>query len=135
MKRGPLVLGSADGLTLILGLICGLARDPHALVHAAVSGGLAELAGMTAALWLSDDGSGFVPALGCGVATLAACAVPAAPYLIASGAAALIPSLLLVAVIAGVVARLRPERGVLAVAETYGVLVCAALLCFAASFI
>ena len=135
VPRKAAVLGGADGLTLIIGLVCGLARDPHALVRAAIAGGLAEFTGMSAAVWLSDDAGGFWAALSCGTATLAACVLPAVAYAFTSGAAALITSLTVTAVIAAGIARLRPERGVLAAAQTYGVLTVAALLCFAASLI
>jgi VIT1/CCC1 family predicted Fe2+/Mn2+ transporter len=135
LKRAPLVLGAADGLTLILGLTAGLARMPHALVHAAISGGLAELVGMSAAVWLSDAKGGFLVALGCGIATLAACVIPVLPYVFTGGWEALSASLVLVCLVGAAVSWLRPERGWLAVAETYGVLLAAAVLCFAASLI
>jgi hypothetical protein len=132
-RRRQAVFGGADGLVLALGLIAGLTRSPGALFHAAVSAGLAELVGMTAGAWLSDRGAGILAALASGGGALAACVVPAVPYAVTTGAAALIPSLALTAAVAGVIARLRPERGLLAAAQTFGVLVTAAALCYAAS--
>lgn len=129
------VFGGADGLTLALGLIVSLSGQPHAIVHAALGAGIAELVGMTAGAWLSDASSGFGPALANGGAALAACVIPAVPYMAAGGAVALALSLVLVAAIAGIIAWLRPERGLLAVAQTFGVLVVAAGLCFAASLV
>jgi hypothetical protein len=76
-----------------------------------------------------------MPALANGGAALLACVIPAMPYVLATGAAALITSLMLVAAVAGVISWLRPERGILAVAQTYGILLAAAALCFGASLI
>ena len=134
--RAPIVFGSADGLTVALGIILSLAAAaPSAVVKAALGAGIAELVGMTAGQWLSDGDSGFGPALANGTASLLGCFIPAVPYLITSGTAALVASMVLVAAIGGVVAWLRPQRGALAVVQTFGVLAVAAVLCFAASLI
>jgi VIT1/CCC1 family predicted Fe2+/Mn2+ transporter len=127
--RAPIILGAADGVVIVLGLVLSLAGQPHAVFHAAAGGGLAELVGMTAGMWLSDGRSPFRVAASCGVAALAACVVPALPYAAGSGAAALVMSLLLVAGVAAIVAWLRPEKGTMAVAQTYGTLLVAAALC------
>lgn len=125
--------GAADGIVLALGFIVSLTAEPHALVRAAVAAGLAEFAGMTSGAWLSDTSAGFRPALANGGAALAACVIPAAPYAVASGTGALVPSLVLVIFVAGVIAWLRPERGVLAWVQTFGILAAAAVLCWGAS--
>lgn len=139
MPRSPLerqaVFGGADGLTIALGLVAGLSGQPHAILRAALSAGLAELVGMSAGSWLSDGDGGIPGALANGGAAFAACVVPALPYALASGRAALCASLLLVAAVAAVIARLRPERGLLAVTETFGILLAAAAFCYAASLI
>jgi hypothetical protein len=83
---------------------------------------------MTAGSYLSDARDGFGPALTNGAAAFGACALPALPYLLGSGTGALVASLALVAAVAGVVSWLRPDKGVLAVVETFGVLVVAAAL-------
>jgi hypothetical protein len=127
--------GAADGVTTALGLLVALAGQPHAIVRAATGAGLAGMVGMTAGEWLSDSAAGFPVALACGCATLAACLLPAAPYAVTAGTAARAVSLLLVVAVAGVVAWLRPEKGVVAVAQTYGVLAAAAALCFTAGLI
>jgi hypothetical protein len=132
LKR-PVTFGLSDGATIALGLIVSLTGQPHALVHAAVGAGLAELVGMTAGEWLSDSGNGFGVALANGGAACAACIVPAIPYLAGSGWPEMASSVALVAAVAGVISLLRPEKGVLAVAQTYGILAVAALLCTAAS--
>jgi VIT1/CCC1 family predicted Fe2+/Mn2+ transporter len=135
LLRKQAVFGAADGVTIALGLVVSVTGHPDALVHAALGAGLAELVGMTAGAWLSDSGEGFRPALANGAAAFLACALPAVPYAVTHGLAALVSSLLLVAVIAAVISWLRPEKGVLAIAQTYGILLVAAALCYAASFI
>lgn len=129
------VFGGADGVVLAAGFIASFTHQPHSLVKAAVAAGCAELVGMTAGSWLSDSGGGFWPALANGGAAFAACVIPALPYLGASGAWALIPSVALVAAVAGIIAWLRPEKGTLAVVQTFGVLLLAAGLCYAAGLI
>jgi hypothetical protein len=124
--------GSADGVTIALGLIVSLAGHPGAMWHAATGAGVAELVGMTAGKWLSDSDAGFWVALANGGAALAACLLPAVPALTARGPVAVAAELALVAGIAAVISWLRPERGVLAVAQTYGVLIVAAGLVLAA---
>lgn len=135
MKRAPVILGAADGVTIVLGLLVSLTAHPSAMWHAALGAGLAELVGMTAGMWLSDGESGFRLALSCGVASLAACALPAVPYLALRGPVALGLSLGLTVAVAGAVAWLRPEKGVLAAVQTFGVLAVAAALCFTASLL
>jgi VIT1/CCC1 family predicted Fe2+/Mn2+ transporter len=135
LKR-PAVFGAADGVAIALGLIVSLAGQPHALFHAALGAGLAELVGMTAGQWLSDRAAGFAAALTNGGAAFLACFAPALPCLSGSGGAAVTAaSGALVAAVAAVISWLRPEKGVLAVAQTYGVLAGAAALCYAASLI
>jgi hypothetical protein len=126
------VFGGADGIVLAVGFIASLAGQPHALVRAATAAGLAELVGMTAGSWLSDSRDGFWPALANGGAALAACVLPAVPYAVTSGAAPLAASLVTVVAAAAVIAHLRPEKGLLAYVQTFGVLAVAAGLCYAA---
>jgi hypothetical protein len=130
--RREAVFGSADGVTIALGLIVSLAGQQHAMWHAALGAGLAELVGMTAGKWLSDSSDGFRAALANGTAALATCLVPAVPALLAHGVAALAAELALVAAVASVISWLRPEKGVVAVVQTFGVLALAAGLCWAA---
>lgn len=130
-----MVFGAADGVTIVLGLLVSLTGQPHALFHAALGAGLAELVGMTAGQWLSDEKAGFAPALANGGAAFLACTAPALPYLAATGWPAMAASLVLVGAVGGVISVLRPEKGVLAVAQTFGILLAAAALCFAASLI
>jgi hypothetical protein len=134
LARKQAVFGGADGIVLGIGFVASYATQPHGIVKAALTAGLAELAGMTEGSWLSDSGAGFVPALGNGGAAFAACFIPAIPYLLTTGAVALTAAAVLVLAVAGVIAWLRPERGVLALVQTFGTLALAALFCWAASF-
>jgi hypothetical protein len=130
------VFGAADGVTSVLGLLVTLTGHPSVLFKAALGVGLAELVGMTAGAWLSDeDDEGFLPALTNGAASCAAILLPAAPYLFLRGTSAIVAAILLIGFIAGVISWLRPEKGFLALAETYGVLLIAAAICTAATFI
>lgn len=125
----------ADGATIAMGLIVSLTGQPHALFRAALGAGLAELVGMTAGQWLSDEKAGFAPALANGGAAFLACVAPALPYLASSGWPAMAASLVLVAAVGGLISILRPEKGALAVAQTFGILLTAAALCAAGALI
>ncbi len=124
--------GAADGVTIVLGLLVTLTGQPHALFRAALGAGLAELVGMTAGQWLSDGDSGFWAALTNGGAAFAACLIPALPMLAGGGIGPGVTAVVLVAVVAAVISWLRPEKGILAVVQTYGILLAAAGLCAAA---
>ncbi len=126
------VFGMSDGVSIILGLLVTLAGQPHALFRAALGAGLAELVGMTAGQWLSDEQSGFWAALTNGSAAFAACFIPALPALAGKGIGAGAGAIALVVAVAAVISWLRPERGILAVVQTYGILLAAAGLCAAA---
>lgn len=133
--RAPAVFGAADGLTLVIGLVVSLSGQPHAMFRAALGAGLAELVGMTAGSWLSDEKAGIWPALANGGASCAACLLPAVPYLAMSGGAALAVSLALAAGVGAVISVLRPEKGALAYLTTFGILAGAAALCWAGSLL
>ena len=126
------VFGMSDGVAIILGLLVTLAGQPHALFRGALGAGLAELVGMTAGQWLSDGESGFWAALTNGSAAFAACFIPALPALAGDGIGVGAAAIALVAVVAAVISWLRPEKGILAVVQTYGILLAAAGLCAAA---
>ncbi len=126
------VFGMSDGVAIILGLLVTLAGQPHALFRAALGASLAELVGMTAGQWLSDEESGFWAALVNGGAACAACLIPALPALAGGGIGVGVTAIVLVAAVAAVISWLRPEKGILAVVQTYGILLAAAGLCAAA---
>ena len=126
------VFGMSDGVAIILGLLVTLTGQPHALFRAALGASLAELVGMTAGQWLSDEESGFGAALVNGGAACAACLIPALPALAGGGIGVGAAAIILVAAVAAVISWLRPEKGILAVVQTYGILLAAAGLCAAA---
>lgn len=125
------VFGSVDGLTMFLGLALGLIvsrQSASAVWHAALGGAAGELIGMTSGQWLSDRASGFPAALACGAAGGVACILPAIPFLVLPGDRARLAALGIAVVVAGVIARARPERGWQAVLDTYGILAGAGVL-------
>jgi len=133
--RRVATFGAADGLGIVLGLIAGMivSRQPaHAVWAAALSGGIAELFSMANGQRISDPRSGWPPAITIGAASLAGCAIPAIPYSFSSGTAALTAALALCAAAAGVISWARPERGALAVVETFGLLIITGAACSAA---
>lgn len=134
-SRVAAILGAADGLTIAISFVFG--RDP-AVFHSALDAGIGEFVGMGAALYLSADGGEnkkLIPALVCGLTTLVACVLPALPYLAIGGNLARLLSAAVAAIVAALVCKIRPEKGWVAVAETYGVLIAAGLLCFLASLV
>lgn len=133
--RAPVTFGSADGVTIVLGLLVSLAGQPHAMFRAALGAALAELVGMSAGAWLSDEKAGTALALANGTAAFTACVLPAVPYLLGSGWPVTAASFALVAAVACGISLLRPEKGALAFVTTFGILAGAAALCWAASLI
>jgi hypothetical protein len=133
-QKEATVLGAADGVTIALGLLMSLRLHQPAILHAALGAGLAELVGMSAALWLSDSGR-FWPAVLCGTATAVACIAPAVPYIWLTGWVPLVCALLIAIAIGAVIVWLRPDVGLRSVAETYGVLAVTAVLCFGVSYL
>jgi len=125
------VFGAVDGLVVVLGLIAGMlvAGYGHGAVwHAALSGGLAELAGMTAGKRKSD-GSPWPVAATCGLAAFAGAVLPALPYVAWGGGGAVAVSLILTVAIAAAATLLRTrERVIPALAETCALLAGAAVL-------
>jgi VIT1/CCC1 family predicted Fe2+/Mn2+ transporter len=131
-NRVAAILGAADGLTIVVALVFG--RNP-AVFHAALDAGIGEFVGMGAALYLSDAHKRIFPALLCGLATLLGCVLPAIPYAVFTGDLARSLSVAIAIGLGSVVCKLRPEKGWLAIAETYGVLFLSALLCFLVSLL
>jgi hypothetical protein len=135
-ERVAVILGAADGLTLAISEIMSLRLHQPEIFRSGLGAGLGELVGMTAALFLSaDDRKGFLTALGCGVATAVGCVAPCLPFLDSHGPGAFAAAAVVLAAGGGVVCWVRPQKGLLAVAETYGVLAVAGALCFASSLV
>lgn len=126
------VFGACDGLGMVLGFIAGMivAHEPQRAVWAAaLFGGIAEFFSMANGQRISDTRSGWLPALAIGATSLAGCALPAVPYSLAAGTGALAASLLLCAAIAAAISWARPEKGLLAAAETFGLLLVTGAAC------
>jgi len=125
------IFGCIDGLVIFLGLTIGLIvahQSQVAVWHAALGGAGGELVGMTAGQHLSDPESGWSTALLCGVSSAVACLLPAIPYVTMTHNYAIIISLVVAVVIAGVIARMRPEHGMSAVVRTYGIIIAAGII-------
>lgn len=138
-NRVATILGAVDGLTIVTGLLISLmGQHVAAIPHAAIGAGIAELVGMFAAVYLSQDQrtlKGAAPAAMCGATTAVACIAPAMPFIFLSPAPAAVISVLMVLAIAGIISWLRPERGWSAIAETFGLLLAVSVLCWLASFL
>lgn len=137
-ERAAIILGAADGIGLAISEILSLHARPSAIFNGGLGAAIAELVMMTAGLWLSsgEDRTGFLAALACGVATFLACLIPVIPYAVAPGTwGAGISAGALLGVLAAVVVWLRPQRGLVAIAETYGVLLVAGGLAWGASLV
>ena len=126
------VMGGADGLGIVLGLIAGLGVShggAHAIWAAALSGGIAEFFSMANAQRISDPEDGWQPAVVIGAASLAGCALPAVPYAVGGGQLALAASVVLCLAMGGAICWLRPEHGGRSVAETFVLLGITAVAC------
>lgn len=131
----PAIFGGFDGCASLLGVVIYLAMIHPALIFpAAVSGAISSAVSMGGGEWLSDDsGHGFAASLVMAAATFCGALLPALPFAVATGSAAIAECGVICCCIALAVAALRPNRGLgLAVTETLGILVAVAgvvLLC------
>jgi hypothetical protein len=120
----PAVFGLADGLMSMLGVILYLTGHPSLIFPAALSGGISSALSMAGSEWLSDSDSGFGAACMMGAATGLGAILPATPWAITTGPAAIAASVVICVAIGVLVAALRTNRGFgLALAETFGVLI------------
>lgn len=130
-RRGAATFGAVDGLTLILGLMLGLAisRQPNLAVwHAALAGGVAELGGMALGQYWSDPARDKVTAVFNGGAGAVAIIGAGAPFAAIPGYGALVVAAVIVAAMAAGITWLRDETGWLAVFRTFGLLAMAGTL-------
>jgi hypothetical protein len=135
VQRIAIILGSADGVTLAVSVIASLVHKQSSIWNAGFGDGLGELVGMFAGVYLTkDNDAGFWPAVACGIAALAGCVIPCVPFIFATGAAAITMATILAIVVGAVISRLRPEKGIGAVAITYGVIIGAGMLSWLGSF-
>lgn len=138
MKRAavlsPAVFGSFDGATSVIGVLLTLAGHPGQVLPTAFGLAVAGGVGMAAGQWLSaDTDAGPSDAVVIGAATAGGTVVPALPYALLTGAAAIGASAAVLVLLGAAITAVRahdPARTWRrAAAETYGVLlaVCAAV--------
>jgi VIT1/CCC1 family predicted Fe2+/Mn2+ transporter len=117
----PVVFGLADGSMSILGVVFYASGHGGLVFPIALSGGVSAAVSMAGGEWLSESGNGLGASAAMGFATLAGSVLPAAPYAFLHGWAAPAVSVVILAAVAVVVARLRAYRAH-PYAETAGVL-------------
>lgn len=125
----PAVFGAFDGLTVVLGVLFSLAGAPRLVLPTAVGVAVAEGVGMAAGEWLSESDSGFAASAVIGAATMTGSVLPAVPYAVVSGRAAVAGSVVVFAALGVVISAIRArQRGWRrALVETFGVLVAVAV--------
>jgi VIT1/CCC1 family predicted Fe2+/Mn2+ transporter len=107
----------------MLGVVLYLAGHQALVFPAALSGGISSALSMAGGEWLSDSENGFRASLVMGAATGFGAVLPAVPYALVTGPAAVAFSVVVCVLIGLAVACLRTNRSLpLALAETYGVL-------------
>jgi len=104
------ILGLADGSMSILGVVLYAAGHKGLVFPLALAGGVSAAFSMAGGEWLSESSSGPGAAAAMGVATLTGCILPALPYAFLQGWAAPAVSVVILAAVAVVVARLRSHR-------------------------
>lgn len=114
-------------LGLVLGIIVSR-QSGTAAWHAALGGAAGELVGMSSGQYISDRAAGLRVAVACGLAGAVACAAPGIPFAFMPRLPALGTALVIAALVALAITWLRPEKGLAAVAQTYGVLAAAGIL-------
>jgi VIT1/CCC1 family predicted Fe2+/Mn2+ transporter len=118
----PVCFGLGDGMVSLLGAVWFLSGHPTLVLGAAISGGVTSAISMAGFDSLSDSKRSVRESCTLGAATGVGCALPAVPYAILHGAAAVVASVVICAALAVVIAMIRPNRGkVLSLAEVLGV--------------
>jgi VIT1/CCC1 family predicted Fe2+/Mn2+ transporter len=127
MSRHPLarpaIMGLADGMMSLLGVILYLLGHQSIIFPAALMGGISSAISMAGSEWLSDSDNGLGASCVMGGATGLGAILPALPYAIWAGPLAIAESMIICVLIGIVVAALRPRRGFgMALTETFGIL-------------
>jgi VIT1/CCC1 family predicted Fe2+/Mn2+ transporter len=116
-------MGLADGMCSLLGVILYLLGHQALIFPAALSGAISSALSMAGSEWLSDSSRGLAASCVMGGATGLGAILPALPYAIAPGPAAVASSIVICVLIGVAVSCLRPNRGLgMAMVETFGVL-------------
>jgi VIT1/CCC1 family predicted Fe2+/Mn2+ transporter len=118
----PVVFGLGDGLVSLLGAVWFLSGHPTLVLGAAVSGGITSAISMAGFDALSDSDRSVRESCTLGLATGVGCALPAVPYAVLHGAAAVTVSVVICAALAVLIALIRPNRSrALSLLEVLGV--------------
>lgn len=119
----PAVLAVFNGMAILAGVILFLRGHPDLVLPAALCGGISAGLSVSAGQWLGDAGTTLTRALKAGTATVVGAIIPAVPFAVSPGPAAVAESAAIY-VMAGLCAGFaRPNRGLgLALTETLGVL-------------
>lgn len=118
----PAVMGLFDGTCSLLGVVLFLLGHRNLIFPAALSGGISSALSMAGGEWLCDSSNGLAASVVMGVATGAGAVLPAIPYAIITGPAAITASVVICILIAVTVSYLRPARLPVALAQTFGIL-------------
>jgi hypothetical protein len=119
----PAILGAFDGTASLLGVVVYLLVTHPALIFpAALSGAISSAVSMGGGEWLSDSDSGPGASAVMAGATFAGAVLPAIPFAVTSGLAAVAASAVICGCIGISVSAMRPRRLARALAETFGIL-------------
>ncbi len=119
----PAVFGLADGMMSLLGVVLFLLGHQSLIFPAALSGGISSALSMAGGEWLSDSENGLGASLVMGLATGLGAILPAVPYAVLTGPAAVASSVAVCILVGVAVSALRPMRSLpMALAETFAVL-------------
>jgi VIT1/CCC1 family predicted Fe2+/Mn2+ transporter len=116
-------MGLADGTMSLLGVVLYLLGHQSLIFPAALSGGISSALSMAGSEWLSDSENGLAASAMMGAATGLGAILPALPYAVETGPAAVASSIVICGLIGFIVSLLRPNRGLgMALVETFGIL-------------
>lgn len=118
----PVIFGLGDGMVSLLGTVWYLSGHPSLVLPAAISGGVTSAVSMAGFDALSDSTRSVAESCALGLATGLGCALPALPYGLFRGAAAVASSVVICVALAVVIALIRPNRSrALSLAEVLAV--------------
>jgi VIT1/CCC1 family predicted Fe2+/Mn2+ transporter len=118
----PVIFGIGDGMVSLLGTVWYLSGHPALVLPAAISGGVTSAVSMAGFDALSDSARSVAESCTLGAATGLGCMLPALPYGIFHGPAAVAGSALTCTALAVIIALIRPNRGrMLSLIEVLGV--------------
>jgi VIT1/CCC1 family predicted Fe2+/Mn2+ transporter len=118
----PVIFGVGDGMVSLAGTVWYLHGHPALVLPAAISGGITSAISMAGFDALSDSTRSVAESCALGAATGVGCMLPALPFAALHGAAAIGASAAVCAVLAVIIAMIRPNRSrTLSLVEVLGV--------------